>query len=817
MDITERFSDAVIAVMREAILNAGGNEVFFTGAIDSKGLVVSVTAAARGNERSVPVNLNEMRECSVLIHNHPNGILLPSEADLGVASHASENAQGFYIVNNDVNSVYVVMEPVKPKVIKKLDVEDAAFYLSDGGPLSFQSKSFEERLVQIELLKKIVYAFNENSIGVFEAGTGVGKSYAYLIPSMLWAAENSERVVISTGTINLQQQLSEKDIPAAEKIIGKKIKTVLVKGRQNFICLRRLEDIANDRDMFSEDTETIDKIAEWAKTSPTGSRSDLPFMPPENVWSRLCSESDACMGMRCVHREKCFVMRVRKDAAGANLLIVNHHLLFADIESRMSGIGYDDAAVLPPYRRLIFDEAHDIESSATSFFSASLTRFRLMRLLNRLYRKKRNSLTGYLFTLQALSSAPDETAHVIESIESVKNNIADLEKVSFDLLLNEHTLRLNSSSARSFGPVIALITNLGDNVAAVCAFVRDIMEGIDDNGKENSQYWETRNILRRLDDITVFCKNFSAWEEQSDTVFWLQRLRISAPSSKSDESSQYIQFVQTPLDISFRMASGVFEPMKTVVCTSATLSVGKKFDFWNHRTGVNRIDDKRLLTGEFPSPFPYRTNMLFSVISDAPFPDSMSYQNFVDKAVVRMIKAAGGRTLILFTSYDSLKKSCDYARAALKSSGITVFKQGEDDRFRLLENFKKDTTSVLFATDSFRQGIDVPGESLSQVIIVKLPFSVPNDPVFAARSELIEQRGGSSFMDLSVPEAIIKFRQGIGRLIRRSDDRGCVVVFDRRIMEKPYGRLFMSSIPETKCIYAPLEESAERVERFLDA
>ncbi len=816
MNINERFTEDVIAVMQEAIAEADGNEVFFTGTIDENGIVTKVSAAARGNAHSVPVNFYEARECSVLIHNHPNGILYPSQADLNVASDCSENAQGFYIINNQIDDVYVVMEPVKPKVIQKLDEDLAGSYIAEGGPLARQSEYFEERPVQIELLKKIAKAFNNDSVGVFEAGTGVGKSFAYLIPSMLWAVNNKERVVISTGTINLQQQLSEKDIPAAEKIIGKKIKAVLVKGRQNYVCLRRLENIATERDLFSEDTEILDKISEWVKDTPTGSRSDLTFMPPENVWSRVCSESDACMGMRCQYREKCFVMRVRKEAMDANILVVNHHLLFADIESRMSGIGFDDAAVLPPYKHLIFDEAHDIESAATSFFSGSFTRFRLLRLVNQLYRKKKASVSGYIFTLQALSTGPDLTARVIEAIETVKNSMTSLEIAAGDLLEKEYTLRLYSQNAGSFGPVISLMSELGDNISSVCSSVREIMETISDDNKDSHQYWESKNILRRMDELVLFCKNFPQWEEHNDTVFWMQKLKLSPALAKNNANPWYIQFVQTPLDIAPKMAGGVFEPMKSVICTSATLSIGGKFDYWMHRTGASFIEEKRLSTGTFPSPFPYKKNMLFAVPSDAPFPENQAFQGFVEQAVVRLIRAATGRTLVLFTSYDSLKHACDYARAMLKNSGISILKQGEDDRGRLLENFKKDISSVLFATDSFRQGIDVPGQSLSQVIIVKLPFVVPNDPVFTARSEQIERKGGNSFMDLSVPEAIIKFRQAIGRLIRRSDDMGAVVVLDRRIVERQYGRLFISSMSETKRLYESLEDIAVKIERFLD-
>lgn len=816
MNVTERFSKTVIAAMQRFIAEADGNEVFFTGHINGSGIVESVEAAARGNESSVPVNFSKMRECSVLIHNHPDGNIHPSDADLSVASGCSENAQGFYIINNDVSEVYVVMESVLPKKIEKLNPEKVAEYISCGGPLAKISDSFEERPVQIELLKKIAEAFNDGQVGVFEAGTGVGKSFAYLIPAMLWAVENKERVVVSTGTINLQQQLSEKDIPAAEKIIGKKVKAVLVKGRQNFICLRRLEDVANDRDLFSEETEILDKINQWAKESPTGSRSDLPFMPPDNVWSRVCSESDACMGMRCLYREQCFVMRMRKEASDANLLVVNHHLLFADIESRMGGAGYDDAAVLPPYRRIIFDEAHDMENAATSFFSTGFTRFRLLRLINLLYRKKKSSIAGYVFTLQALSTGPDLTSHVISSIEAVKTSMTGLETAACDLMQTEFTFRLYQQTARAFGPVISLMTQLGDNIAAVCAFVRDIMESISESNRENSIFWESKNILRRLDEIAVFCHNFPLWSEKQDTVFWMQKLHLNPALAKNAQNPWYVQFVQTPLEISSKMASGVFEPMKTVVCTSATLSTGRHFDWWMRRSGAAFVEPQRISSAEFLSPFPYKKNMFFAVPKDAPFPDSSSYQAFVEQAVVRLIKAASGRTLVLFTSFDSLIHACSYARSMLRNSGITIMKQGEDDRFRLLDNFKKDVNSVLFATDSFRQGIDVPGQSLSQVIIAKLPFSVPNDPVFTARSEQIELRGGSSFMDLSVPDAIIKYRQAVGRLIRRSDDRGSVVVLDRRIIEKSYGRLFLASMPEVNVRYEPLEDLSQNIQNFLD-
>ena len=816
MEINRRFSLEVRQEMRRQIEMAGGNEVFFAGIINAEGVVISVQAGSRGNSDSVPVNFSFAREASVLIHNHPSGNLQPSDADLMVASDASEKAQGFYIVNNAVSEVYVVMEPITPVVTKKLDSGETALYLSSSGPLAKISPYFEERPSQIELVKEISSAFNDESVGVFEAGTGVGKSFAYLIPSMLWAINNKERVVISTGTINLQQQLSEKDIPQAEKIIGKKVKSILVKGRQNYVCLRRLSEVGSERDLFSDETEIFDKINAWAKESKTGSKSDLSFMPPENLWQRVNSEADACMGMRCKFREKCFVMKVRKEAADANILVVNHHMLFADIESRMNGAGYDDTAVLPPYKRIVFDEAHGIEDAATSFFSNSLNRFRILKQLNLLYRQRKASATGYLFTLSALSRIEDKSDVVKVEIEEIKSSIVALEEEAASVLGREFNLRLFQGSAHRFTGIIQKIKKVQQHIATVCGLMREIIEGIDEDDLDSSVIYEAKAVLRRMDDMVATAQNFVSWEEHPESVFWVQASRLPPSMAKNSDNPLYFVFNETPLDIAPMMNKGVFEPMKTIVCTSATISISKSFDFWKKRVGINFVEKDRVNSGEFASPFPYKENMVLAVPSDAPFPDNENFQSYIEDSIVRMIEAAGGKTLVLFTAYDSLRHACDTARTRLRSSGITVLKQGDDDRFRLLSQFKEDTASCLFATDSFWEGVDVPGQALSLVIIVKLPFGVPSDPVFAARSEEIAKRGGFPFMELSVPDAVIKFRQGFGRLIRRGDDRGAVVVLDRRIIEKSYGRMFTSSVPETEVVYRPLAEILPRIKEYCE-
>ena len=813
--IEDLFSSSVIKYIRSEIASSNENEVFFVGEINHDGKVISVSVGSRGNLHSVPVNQDLKRKGSVLIHNHPGGNLTPSDADLSVAAVSSENAQGFYIINNDVTEIYVVVEPVLPKVIKKLDVDDAAFYISKDGPLAKINENFEERLSQIELLKNIAKTFNQNKTGVFEAGTGVGKSYAYLIPSILWAVQNNERVVISTGTINLQQQLCLKDIPQAIKITGKPVKFILMKGRQNYICKRRLQDALNSKDLF-ENNDDLDRIAQWQDSCDSGSKSELSFLPSESVWNRINSESDACMALRCPYYSQCFVMKVKKEASAANILVVNHHLLFADIESRLHGAGYDDAVVLPPYKRIIFDEAHGIETAATSFFSESFNRFKILKPLNLLYRKKKNSAMGFLFSVSMLSKEEEKSFQAYQMISKIKSDLTNLETLALDLCIQENNLWLNPLTFRNFQPVLSMCQTLAKDISVFTSLVLEVLDGVPEDDRDIPYFWETKVLNRRLSDYSVILNDFFMWEEKPDKVFWLQKKNLPSDMQKDDELNFYINFIETPLDIAPLMNQGIFEPMDSVVCTSATLKTGRDFSYWLRHNGLYFSDSDEVLQGEFFSPFPYKENMIFLVPKDIPCPDEPDFQIYVENVLKNLILKAKGRTLVLFTSYESLRLSYNNIFSTMLANGIKLLRQGSDDNARILKNFKDDVSSVLFATDSFWQGVDVPGESLSQVIIVKLPFTVPNDPVFKARSEAIRKKGGNSFMELSVPEAIIKFRQGVGRLIRKNTDKGTVVVLDRRIYEKQYGSLFLANVPECKKYYEPVSKILDIIEEFLD-
>ena len=695
------------------------------------------------------------------------------------------------------------------KDVTLLNENESSYYLSKSGPLAKTNPNYEERPEQLQLLKAVCTAFNENKIGVFEAGTGVGKSFAYLIPSIIWAEQNHQRIVISTGTINLQHQLIEKDIPAALKLTGSSIKSLMIKGRQNYLCRRRFADTLDEKDLFTENADFLDKIKEWSDITKTGSRSELDFVPQEALWQKINSESDACMGKRCPFADSCFVMKLKKEASEAHILVVNHHLMFADIDARMNGAGYDDPAVLPPYKRIVFDEAHGIEEAATSFFSASFSRFYITKQINLLYHQKKRSLSGLLFTVEAISSADSTIEEITDTITFIKNTVAKIDELGLRLLSNSFSLRLTEDNNQYFSEIFAAFNELRTYIAEFSGFARKMFEGVDKDDEDMPAVWEAKQIVKRIEEIGVFCQKEVEWQQHKDTIFWLEKRRLST-------GDFFVNFIQTPLEIASMMNAGVYEPMESVVCTSATLKTGNSFNYWNAHSGINFVSKDRIISRTFGSPFPYEKNLFLAIPTDAPLPQAFQYQQWLENAVTELIKAADGKTLVLFTSYDSLSYTCEYARNRLTHTGIKILKQGEEDRFRLLEKFKDDKRSVLFATDSFWEGVDVPGDSLSQVIITKLPFQVPSDPVFAARSENLEKKGISSFMELSIPDAVMHFRQGFGRLMRRATDRGTVIVLDSRIIKKNYGRIFLESIPKSIQYFEPLSTVLRRIEDFFD-
>jgi len=797
--------------LRLAIESAGGNEVFAIGLLDEAGLVCEIEIVARGTSDAVPALGPYFEKGSVLIHNHPSGMLQPSEADVAIAAEAGTYGVGNYIVDNAVSEAFIVAEPARRRSFRMLDEEGLAGALDRGGKLSQKMSAFEPRASQITMTSDVASVFNQGGILAAEAGTGVGKSFAYLVPAMAWAQGNEDRVVISTATINLQDQLFSKDIPLVSSIFRKKPKTVLVKGRSNYLCKRRLGEAIEEEGLLLEEDHPIKRILAWDNAGGSGDRADLPFRIDDQAWNKVCSEADACVSIRCPSRERCHVIAVRKNAADAQIIVVNHHLLFADVSSRQRGSGLEQTSILPAYSSLILDEAHAIESSATSLFTESFTRFSVLKKLSRLWRKNRTGQFGSLAKLAVLGGmAKSAQSSFDPAMKEIQAAMSDLEAASLRLLSSETTLRLKERSAEISESICGPAGRLQRSLLALTKGIADMLEGLPESRAQDPAAFETRIIARSLNELADLAARLKDFDANPDSIFWLEKSRTS-------QKDVFISFNATPLEVAAILERSVFEKVRTVICTSATLSVGGSFDFWMKRVGISRQRED-VETKNYPSPFPFSSNALLAVDSGAPNPQKAkdSFKHYVGEAVVRLLVASRGRALVLFTSYDILSATFDKARPIMEKAGISCLRQGMDDRSRLLTMFRNDISSVLFATDSFWEGVDAPGETLSMVVITKLPFKVPNDPIQQARAEAVEKRGGNSFMEISVPEAIIKFKQGFGRLIRHSEDRGVAVVLDQRLATARYGGLFIESLPKCRLVSDNLDAIEKEVTRFLD-
>ncbi|MDR3191640.1 MAG: ATP-dependent DNA helicase DinG, partial [Treponema sp.] len=703
MQAAKRFTEESRARLRAEIEEAGGNEVFVLGYCDEHGLVAVLEVAARGNETSVlaPERFRgSSRPPDVLIHNHPSAFLTPSDNDLAIASRAAEGGIGSFIVDNGVENVYVIAEPTRRRKRQDLDPDRLCAALEAGGAISRRLPAYEIRESQLDLMRLIIRGFNEDALAAAEAGTGVGKSFAYLLPAMMFALANDERILLSTATITLQQQLVDKDIPVVASALHKQIKVVLVKGRGNYLCRRRLEDAIREQSLYGEDDQDIRAILAWAEVTKTGSRSDLSFMPRDELWSRLCSEADLCMGMRCPEREECFVLALRKEAADARILVANHHLLFADLAAREEGAGYDATVVLPPYRRIIIDEAHKVEDAATSFFSKEFSRLGLYRQLGRLYRQRRNRPQGLLLRLPGLSLPELDNAAL--AIENARDAADALDEAGLDLCAEEGVFRLCPPRHDRILPLLApSLISLRAALTTLAGVLRSLLEfaedgdgesaGTDDSGR-NAVVWEVKAVLRRLETVGCICGAFIEYAERPREVMWIEAHKGAA---SGEDRSSWAVFTVTPLEVAPALGTALFEPHKTVVCLSATLTVGGSpgpaaFAYWNSRSGITRVTGREPLTGQFPSPFPYARSVLLAVPANAPLPDEGQYPAFVEKAVLNLTELAGGSALVLFTSYEALKNTYTAVAPVLEKQGICCLKQGDDDRSRLLSAFLAD-------------------------------------------------------------------------------------------------------------------------------
>ena len=805
MRARDRIASAALRIMRSAIEDVQGREVLMVGTIDHAGVVQSVEVLARGHHGAVPAPRRLCERGQIVIHNHPSGNLSPSDADLVVASDLAEDGIGSAIVDNAVENIHVVVEPVRAARVEPLDIDELAAMLDEGGAAAARLRGFSPRASQIEMLRLVARAMNESAVAVAEAGTGVGKSFAYLIPAVAWAERNEQRVVIATATINLQHQLLEKDFAVVRDALGATVRAVVVKGRGNYLCRKRLAEQCGEAQLFDSPDPALDALREWADATADGSRSDLPFFVPDALWGSVNSDPDTCSFSRCPNRDRCFVGRARAQAAAARVLIANHHLVFSDLAVRAVGVGWNGSAILPPFQHLIFDEAHNLEHAATTHFSRAFTASAARKHLGRLERSRRGHPLGLLHELSALGADQAALTAAVDAVEDAKRQVETLNAQALLFL----------GAAGSWRATAATIADLRERLGGVLSTTQQrllraaeatakLLRGLDDAVSEEPAAGDAAAAVRRLEDLASVLEVFGAVEDHDDSVVWMERRGGEAPVAR---------FVITPLDIRSQMVESVYRPFESVVCTSATLTVNTTFDYWASRIGFP-IDEPDTLSGRFPSPFDYAGRVLVAVPQAAPDPDRAEYEAYLAQLLPAVIHAGRGGALVLFTSHRQLESVWERTHERIEADGYTVYRQGADDRSRLLERFRKDVASVLFATDSFWEGVDAPGETLRLVIVCRLPFRVPTEPVQLARAEAIEAAGGNSFASFSLPQAVTKLKQGFGRLMRRADDFGAVVIADPRIVRKPYGRVFFASLPETRRVIDHGEEVLDTLRAF---
>lgn len=708
------------------------------------------------------------------------------------------------------------VEPLKPaQEIQSLNSEDLAAVLEPGGPLAKRFSEYEHRPQQVTMLRAVADALSSSRHLLVEAGTGTGKSMAYLVPAFAWAAQNGQRVVVSTNTINLQDQLIHKDIPDLCRILETDYQAAVLKGRGNYLCPRRLAALRRLAPRTPEEIRLLAKVLVWLEAGGSGDRGEINLPGPGELaaWSRLSAESEDCSGDAClVHTGgACPYYKSRQAAEAAHVVIVNHALLLADIAT--------GNRVIPDYRYLIVDEAHHLEDAVTNGLSFHVTQADTDRLLRDLGGPG-GLLTSVLGAARSQLS-PETSAQVAKAVALATDWVNDGSQLTqrfFDAISTFLTRERDDKELGPYGQQVRILPatrtlpdwgaieaaweDLRQPLSKIVTTLDELAEalagvGESEEGAAEDLALTLHSASRDLEEIFTNLENM-VFEPEAQTIYWAEASIFQGR----------VSLHAAPLEVGPLVERFLWREKDSVIMTSATLTTAGEFDYIRRRLRADDADELAL-----GSPFDYESSTLLYLVNDIPEPNErQEYQHAVERGLLRLCKATRGRTLALFTSYDQLRRTSKAISEPLAAEGILVFEQGEGaSPHSLLESFRTTEQAVLLGTRSFWEGVDVPGEALSVLAIIRLPFDVPSDPIVAARSETYE----SPFAEYSLPEAILRFRQGFGRLIRTRSDRGVVATFDRRILSKQYGRAFVDSLPQCTVKVGPLADLPSAAARWL--
>ena len=856
--------------IRSEISRARGNEVCFLALVGDDGSISDARVVARGHRTAVLAASRDAEPGSILIHNHPSGGLTPSEADLQVAAELYALGVGLAITDNNASELYVVVEPAPVRDYTELGEAEIDALLGPGGPISRAHGQYEDRPTQRDMSRAIARAYNHGGTLLAEAGTGTGKSIAYLIPAIRWAILNKERTVVSTNTINLQEQLVGKDLPFLRKTLGENFRFALVKGRNNYVSIRRAQLAIQASNVLFEGPQEAELVAigEWLKSTRDGSMQDLPFTPAPEVWDEIASEADVCLRTKCPNFEQCFYQRARRDAASADVLVVNHHLLFSDLAVRRAQGNYTAPAVLPPYRRVILDEAHNIEDAATSHLGATVSRRGVFRALGRLERRGKGLLravedklragstdllqqdalriisaeirpvidrargeAGELFNRleQLTARAPDGVVRITEElisddvwrslIEPQYQNLAtQLEDIARKLQKLRDVIMVDTRWRDSLAEQLVELAGAANRIRGQCDAMRlcfTLGPGTAGNapGDEHGRGLQV-GIAASPDHAGRQAPTPAPNFNSIPMVRWLERR--GARQTDHDPNKANIAAVAAPIDLGQALREALFDRVETSILTSATLATRTGFDFVRSRLGLDG-GGLKVIEAVHPSPFDFETQTLVAIPMDLPVPCGERDPGF-DQATTRVVldvaDATDGGVFVLFTSYRSLRAVAEQLRREGAEARWPLYVQGEMPRSKLIERFIGSGRALLLGVASFWEGVDVPGDPLRGLVIPRLPFKVPSEPLTAARLEALRAEGRNDFYDYMLPHAALRLKQGFGRLIRSRSDRGVVVLLDRRVVEKNYGRYFLESLPPAPVLRGRWDDIMVDVKQF---